>query len=145
MQKFIYKTKVTLVVSAFICLFLWSCVGSLKAGQLLFPVTVVKAQIVTATISYNDIPFLHKICNSEVTGSPTKETYQFKSNGDVVRGKVDKSDIGACQINERYNNDLARRLGYDIYTEKGNKDFAVYLYLTQGTAPWNASKSMWSK
>ncbi len=79
-------------------------------------------------------PFLKKICNAESGGR------QFNKDGSVVRGIVDKSDIGICQINERYNNDLARKLGYDIYTEEGNKAFALYLFNNRGTQPWLASQ-----
>jgi hypothetical protein len=90
-------------------------------------------------LKFEEIPMLVKICNAESGGK------QFEKNGNVLRGRVDKSDLGFCQINERYNNDEARRLGYDIYTEQGNKDFAIYLYLTRGTSPWEASRGTWSK
>lgn len=90
-------------------------------------------------IKFEDIPMLVKICKAESGGK------QFKANGDVVRGLVNPSDIGYCQINEYINNDEARRLGYDIYTEKGNKDYAVYLFLTRGTEPWNSSRGVWCK
>lgn len=90
-------------------------------------------------------PFLQRICNAEVTGNPNKTSHQFNKDGSVVRGVLTPSDIGYCQINESINNDLARKLGYDIFTEQGNKDFAVYLFNTRGTQPWNASKEKWSK
>lgn len=79
-------------------------------------------------------PFLKRICDAESGGR------QFNKNGSVIRGSVTPSDIGICQINEPINNDLARKLGYDIYTEEGNKAFALYLFNTRGTQPWNASK-----
>lgn len=90
-------------------------------------------------IKFEDIPMLVKICKAESGGK------QFKANGDVVRGMVNPSDIGYCQINEYINNDEARRLGYDIYTEKGNKEYAVHLFLTRGTEPWNSSRHLWCK
>lgn len=79
-------------------------------------------------------PILKKICDAESSGK------QFNADGSVLRGVIDKSDIGICQINERYNNDEARRLGYDIYTEQGNKAFALHLFNTRGTQPWEASR-----
>ena len=82
---------------------------------------------------------LVKICKAE------SGLRQFNSKGDVLRGKVNRSDIGICQINEVINNDEARRLGYDIYTEQGNKDYAVWLYMHRGSEPWNSSKSIWNK
>lgn len=129
-----------IILSAKICIIAWLVVGGLKVGQHLTPPSVVYAdKVIERSLAFEDIPMLVKICQAE-SGSR-----QFKANGDVLRGKVNLSDIGYCQINEYINNDLARKLGYDIYTEKGNKDFAVYLYLNRGTQPWSASKSIWSK
>lgn len=68
---------------------------------------------------------------------------QFNTDGSVFRGKVNRKDIGYFQINEYWNGAMAKKLGYDIYTEEGNIGFALYLYHTQGTAPWNASKPCW--
>ncbi len=94
----------------------------------------IQPSIVRVTKPQEFPPFLKRICFAESGGR------QFNKNGSVIRGIVDKSDIGVCQINERYNNDLARKLGYDIYTEEGNKAFALYLFNNRGTQPWNASK-----
>ncbi len=116
--------------------------GSARIYNALNPLIVpAEAKVVTVKegVGYDDIPMLVKICNAESGGR------QFEKNGDVLRGKIDRSDIGYCQINERYNNDEARKLGYDIYTEKGNKDYAVWLYLHRGEQPWSASKGVWSK
>ena len=82
---------------------------------------------------------LQAICTAESGGK------QFKADGRVVRGHVNPSDIGICQINEPIWNDLARELGFDIYTEAGNKDMALWLFDRYGTEPWNASKHMWIK
>jgi hypothetical protein len=115
--------------------------SSAKVWNAIHPFTVYadKEVVVKETIKFEDIPMLVKICKAESGGK------QFNSNGDVLRGKVTPSDIGYCQISEVYNNDLARKLGYDIYTEQGNKDFAVYLYFTRGVQPWMASSGVWSK
>jgi len=124
--------KRVIIVSAVICLVLWGIV----AGATYFPrVDIVEAQVIKEVgIKFEDIPMLVRICKAESGGQ------QFKKNGDVVRGLVNPSDIGYCQINEYINNDEARRLGYDIYTEQGNKDYAVYLFLNKGTRPWDSSK-----
>ncbi len=82
----------------------------------------------------SDYPILVRICNAESGGR------QFRDNGDVVRGKVDPSDVGICQINEAINNDQARKLDYDIFTEKGNEDMAIWMFVNLGTQPWNASR-----
>ncbi len=84
-------------------------------------------------------PMLAKICKAE------SGNRQFNSKGTVLRGAVNPSDIGFCQINEPTWNDKAMELGYNIYTEKGNKDMALYIFNHQGTDPWNSSKANWSK
>jgi len=50
-----------------------------------------------------------------------------------------------CQINTHYHLKTATALGYDIFTPEGNWGYASYLYDTQGTQPWRASQSCWSK
>lgn len=70
---------------------------------------------------------------------------QFDSSGHVLHGIVNPDDVGYFQINKYYNGAEAKRLGYDINTESGNIGFALYLYGKEGTAPWDASKSCWSK
>lgn len=92
-----------------------------------------KEVIVKEKLKFEDFPLLMRICKAE------SGNRQFNSKGDVLRGHVEPSDVGYCQINEAINNDLARRLGYDIYTEEGNKAFAVHLFTTRGYAPWMAS------
>lgn len=63
----------------------------------------------------------------------------------MVRGKQNPRDIGKYQINEYWNGAEAKRLGYDIYTERGNTLMALYLYRTQGVHPWNWSRGCWGK
>lgn len=77
-----------------------------------------------------------------------ESTYrQFKNdNADqVLRGTIDKQDVGVMQINEHYQLASAQSLGYDIYTTEGNIAYSLYLYGKEGTAPWSASKFCWSK
>lgn len=118
--------------------------GSYKAGAELNP-RIVSAQVRVEVPVTNFPPILQKICNAEVTGNPSTPSYQFNKDGSVVRGKVNRSDIGYCMINEPLWNDQARKLGYDIYTEQGNKDMALWLFQNYGNEPWYLSKSMWKK
>jgi hypothetical protein len=69
--------------------------------------------------------------------------HQFDANGNVVHGRVDKADIGVMQINERYQGDSAKKLGFDLYTVEGNIAYAKHLYQEQGTKPWSASQPCW--
>ena len=67
----------------------------------------------------------------------------FDEGGKVVIGKYDIHDIGRYQINLRYWEDKAKKLGYDLYSEDGNEAFAMYLYGKYGTEPW--SRSRWCR
>lgn len=67
----------------------------------------------------------------------------FNEDGLVTRG-VNKHDVGKYQINVRYWQEFADKLGHDIYTEEGNEAMALVLYERYGTEPWNSSKKCWS-
>ena len=71
------------------------------------------------------------------------EFRQFGKNGDIIRGKVNSSDVGVMQINEYYHGDTADRLGINLYTLEGNIDYATYLFEKEGTNPWLASSKCW--
>jgi hypothetical protein len=70
---------------------------------------------------------------------------QFNPDGTIFRGKINPKDVGKYQINEYYHLEDSMALGMDIYTLKGNTEYALYLYKKQGTTPWNWSKACWSK
>ncbi len=88
---------------------------------------------------YSDTPILLEIARCE------SELRQFNSNGNVLRGRVDRDDIGVMQINERYHADTAKVLGYNIHTIEGNVSYAKYLYEKEGAKPWKASQKCWIK
>jgi hypothetical protein len=69
---------------------------------------------------------------------------QFDPTGNILRGKVNKGDVGVMQINEKYHADEAARLGYNIYTVEGNVAFGRYLYTKYGSDPWSSSAPCWS-
>lgn len=68
---------------------------------------------------------------------------QFDSEGNVLRGTVNKSDVGLMQINEYYHQDKADELELDLKTIEGNLAYAKYLYDKQGVTPWKASSKCW--
>ncbi|MDO8579318.1 MAG: hypothetical protein Q7R72_00395 [bacterium] len=70
---------------------------------------------------------------------------QFDSRGNVIRGEVNKGDIGIMQINKYYHEEDAVKLGFDIYTFNGNLGYAKWLYAKYGDAPWNNSGKCWKK
>ena len=65
--------------------------------------------------------------------------------GNVLRGVVNKSDVGVMQINLRYHLEDAEKLGYDLYTLEGNTAYARLLYEKKGTDPWVHSSKCWTK
>lgn len=70
---------------------------------------------------------------------------QFNADGSVHKGQINPQDIGKYQINEHYHLADSQALGMDIYTLAGNTSYALYLYKTQGTIPWNWSKPCWGQ
>ncbi|MDE1875103.1 MAG: hypothetical protein KGI79_01210 [Patescibacteria group bacterium] len=86
---------------------------------------------------YKDTPILAEIARCESTFR------QYGPDGKVLRGTVDKDDIGVMQINKYYHGDDATKLGYDIYALDGNLGYAQYLYGKYGTTPWQSSSKCW--
>jgi len=68
---------------------------------------------------------------------------QFGPDGQPIRGRVNRADVGVLQINEKYHADEAKKLGYDIYTTEGNVAFGKYLYTKYGADPWISSSKCW--
>ena len=88
---------------------------------------------------YKDTPVLIEVAKCE------SGTIQFTESGQVLRGKVDRRDVGVMQINEYYHLDTSKRMGLDIETLEGNLAYGKYLYKKQGLEPWKASSACWSK
>lgn len=65
--------------------------------------------------------------------------------GEIFRGVVNKSDIGVMQINTYYHGAKADELKIDLYSLRGNLEYAKYLYEKEGTTPWNSSRPCWGK
>lgn len=69
--------------------------------------------------------------------------HNYEIGSPLVRpNKNGTYDVGMYQINSIH---LAAALaqGFDVYTEKGNRAYAEYLFTTQGSEPWSASKKNW--
>lgn len=86
---------------------------------------------------YKDTPELAEIAGCE------SNFRQYDSKGAILKGTVDKDDIGIMQINKYYNGDNAEKLGYDIYTIEGNLAYAKVLYKKYGDDPWSSSEKCW--
>lgn len=87
---------------------------------------------------YADTPILIEIARCESTFRHSDK------EGNVLRGRVDKADVGVMQINERYHLEKAKSLGFDLHTIDGNTAYAEYLYEKEGAKPWSASAKCWS-
>lgn len=88
---------------------------------------------------YADTPILVDIARCE------SRFKQYREDGKVVRGNIDRDDIGVMQINERYHGDTAEKMGLDIHSLEGNVAYAKYLYEKFGSQPWSASQKCWSR
>ncbi|MDD5050260.1 MAG: hypothetical protein PHV93_00770 [Candidatus Pacebacteria bacterium] len=88
---------------------------------------------------FKDTPILAEVARCE------SQFRQFGTDGKIIRGEVNKHDVGLMQINEGYHAEQAEKLGLDLYTLDGNIAYAKVLYEKEGTAPWSASKPCWSK
>lgn len=87
---------------------------------------------------FADEPILVEVARCESTFR------QFDEDGQVIRGKVNRADVGVMQINEKYHSEDADKLGHDIYSIEGNVAFAKHLFERFGTSPWSASSKCWS-
>lgn len=88
---------------------------------------------------FRDTPLLAEIAKCE------SSFRQYDKEGEVLRGKVNKSDVGLMQVNEYYHGESAKKLGFDIYSVEGNLAYAKWLYDREGGQPWKASSPCWGK
>jgi hypothetical protein len=87
---------------------------------------------------FKNTPILAEIARCE------SEFRQYGTDG-PLRGRVNSKDVGVMQINERYHSARSKQLGMDIHTLEGNLKYGALLYQEQGSQPWSASRSCWSK
>jgi len=100
----------------------------------------INSKVVEAYVKsqFADEPLLVDIARCESTYR------QFDQTGNILRGVVNKADVGVMQINEKYHADEAVKLGLNIYTVEGNLAFGKYLYNKYGSDPWSSSAPCWS-
>lgn len=110
--------------------------------------TPIEVTVETATVEntealvrsyFKDVPVLIQIARCE---SAFRQTLP---DGSILQGRVDSADTGVMQINKRYHANKAATMGLNLDDLYNNMAYARYLYETQGTKPWNASASCWSK
>jgi hypothetical protein len=127
----------------------WSIVilafaGAVKYFNWAYP-TIIEKEVVKEVIINQEIkyPILDKIALCESNNK------HFDTNGQVlVRGNAGNRasvDIGRYQLNAMYHGKKATEMGLNLFNEQDNRTYAVYLFETQGTEPWSASKKCWAK
>ena len=90
-----------------------------------------------ASIYFKDYPILVKIAGCE------SQFRQYDADGNILKGKVNKGDLGLMQINKYYHAEKADELGLDLGTVEGNMAYAKYLYEKEGEKPWLSSSKCW--
>ena len=86
---------------------------------------------------FADTPLLAEVARCESTFR------HIDAEGNLIRGTVNKADVGVMQINEYYHLESAKKLGYNLHNIEGNMAFAKYLYERYGAEPWSASQPCW--
>jgi len=88
---------------------------------------------------FKDDPILVDIARCE------SQFRQVDAKGNILRGTINKGDLGVMQINEYYHADKAAELGFDLKTVDGNLAYAKYLYNKEGVQPWISSSKCWDQ
>lgn len=137
-----YLTKVWTVIIATLSL-------AVAIGATVFSTsTIVASANTTTTVVKNvptDFPVLDRIGDCESGNGTAGSATQFH-NGQVIfnANTNDTVDVGKYQINSVYFK-KATELGYNLTTEQGNTDMAVWIFVNVGTAPWSSSAKCWYK
>ncbi len=88
---------------------------------------------------FKDYPILVKIAGCE------SKFRQYDSKGNVLKGQINKGDLGLMQINKYYHAEKAKKLEFDLETVEGNMAYAKYLYEKEGEKPWMSSSKCWKQ
>ena len=113
--------------------------------------TDAKSSTTTPTIALQDFKTLEEYVRAYFKDTPElaeiakceSDFRQYDDKGAILKGTVNKGDIGIMQINKYYNGQDAAKLGLDIYTIEGNLAYAKVLYDKFGTYPWSSSEKCW--
>ncbi len=116
--------------------------GSFSLGAYFNPViTYATQEKIVYQDKQVDYPVMNRIAKCESGNT------QMGKNGQVIlnANTNDTVDVGKYQINNTVWGKKATELGYDLMTEEGNTNFAMWLYQNHGTEPWYSSASCWNK
>ena len=92
-------------------------------------------------VSTSTAPILQKIAICE-SGNE-----QFGKDGQVLLHANDNHsvDVGRYMINEQIWGAQATKLGFNLFTDEGNKDMAQWLFLNKGSTVWVDSSACWNR
>lgn len=88
---------------------------------------------------FSDIPVLVEVARCE------SQFRQHSKNGQVLQGLINEFDLGVMQINEKYHDEKAEKLGFNLETLEGNTAYARYLFEKKGLQPWISSAKCWKQ
>ena len=107
-----------------------------------------KSEIASATVGntelavrecFSDIPVMIEVARCE-------STFRHQlADGSILQGKVDPADTGVMQINKRFHEAAAAKMGLNLDDLYDNMAYARHLYEKQGTQPWSASSPCWGR
>lgn len=147
-----YHTAMFARKVAMVAILVISITGTFIAGSYFMP--TIKTQTVEALKQVDpDYPILDKIARAESYNSQfcTQDIVNKKGCHKYEVGSVlihinsnGTYDIGKYAINSIHLAD-AMKLGYNVYQENDNFEYAKYLFRNQGSEPWSASKVNWQK
>lgn len=92
-------------------------------------------------------PIMDRIADCESGNGTVGSASQMGKDGQViihVNAPGNGFDIGYMQINNSWDAQ-ATKLGFNLYTENGNRAFGAWLYANIGTQPWQSSYHCWAK
>lgn len=85
-------------------------------------------------LNRDDFFILQAIACAESSGR------HYDRKGRLLRGRKNYGVVGLFQIDEKLHKKEALRMGYDIYTPKGNIGYAAVLYKNKGIKPWLSNR-----
>ena len=88
---------------------------------------------------FADIPLMIEIARCE------SGFYQYEPDGTALKNKQGSSARGVFQVMLYWHDEAALAMGFDVRTLDGNLGYARWLFLAQGSSPWEASADCWRK
>lgn len=96
------------------------------------------------TVSYVAVPQALAPVMDRIAKAESGNTHIAKNGQVLVHvNKNMTTDVGVYQVNLQIWGATATKLGYDLFNEKDNRAFALWLYENKGTEPWTSSSKNW--